>query len=191
MPGGMHYQAQSDYNTAIGFRNGLPGYASLSEVTQSLLEPHGPDDADFATLSLRSAIHEAVDAISQFAGWEPIQTLQTSRNMVSGKIARVGDDVELVCNVLLEALARQSRQARVCLATVTPLEPQLLWTANYIWMTTQKFLELETWPLQTIDGLPHETDGQTDREWWNTVLPAQSTATSLGEARGVRIEVVR
>ena len=127
MPGGMHYHLQGDYNTVIGHRNGFPRYESLSEVTQSLLGPHGTKNADAATLFLRSAIHEAVDAISQFAGWEPIQTLQTSRNMVSGNITRVGDGVELVCNVLLEVLARQSRQACLCLATVTPLEPQLLW----------------------------------------------------------------
>ena len=153
----------------VGKRNGLPRYMSIFQMTEALSEPPGTKDGLCGELAMRSAIEEAVVAIGEFAGLNWSDGLHESKNLVSGVTVRVDEKIECVFSALLEALALQSRQARECLTVASPLQRESLWTASYVWTTTQLFGSAD-W-VQTIDAIPHRKGGQSQAAWWNSVLP--------------------
>ena len=170
-PGGMHHVVTGDanemYSRYVGMRHGLPKYMSIAQLVVALsskVEPH------FGRLALRSSVMDVVDTIAQFAGWGRSADLATSRNCVTGETIIVSERVELVIHTLLRALRRGSLESRRCLAVSAPLEPEPLWTASYVWATTQRFGTTTGW-IQTIDAIPFEKGGQTQRDYWNSVLP--------------------
>ena len=159
--------ANEMYSRYVGMRHGLPAYMSMAQLALALSKNV---KSDFARLALRSSVMDAVDAIAQFAGWGRSTDLATSRNVVTGETITVSDQVELVIHTLLRALAKNSLESRRCLAVVAPLEPELLWTTNYVWATTQRFAGTLGW-IQTVDAIPFEHGGQSQRDYWNSVLP--------------------
>ena len=169
-PDGTHHVVTGDasemYSRYVGTKHGLPKYMSIAQMTLAL----NTVESSFGPLALRSSVMNAVNAIAEFVGWGPSAHLVTSRNCVTGENIIVSEQVELLINTLLRALKRGSLESRRCLAVVAPLEPESSWTANYVWATTQRFGGTRGW-IQTIDAIPFEQGGQSQRDYWNSVLP--------------------
>ena len=160
------------YAQKMGFRNGLPTFSSISEITIPWTRST-KEDIKMRGLLVNSALQEIVLEIQSFVGSRKRGAmLATSRNAVSGEVDQVSDLTALVRRALCESLEKQAQNSE--LATVSPLNRKTLWIANYVWECTQKFCS-DDWARkrQTIDAIPLEKGGQTQRVWWNDILPSQ------------------